>query len=169
MDDQRREEIRMIVDRFRNLPYSDNLMKAYCNLKKIKPITENELSDYTYQVGHDEKMSILLPGMVNLLMKVRYVPMFAATEERKGIEKANGKIHTEICELIEEQAIPFLMLDKVGGNIARILDDFIVQAGNAIYNKAMYQVILPVMREKFGADFNSKHSKQYAIDKEKGK
>lgn len=165
MNPQRRSEIRRIVDHFRGKEYHEKLMGEFCRLQKIEPLTKNDLQDYTFQADYDDKLVRIVPTLTQLLSRTQYVPTFASVSEIGKLEKANEDIHVRICQLFEQEAIPFTMLDKIGGQIASLVTQYIEQAGNAVYNKAFFQVVLPVLRERFGTDFTSKHAADYVRER----
>ena len=83
MDEQRRAEIKRIVEHFRGKAISQNVLTEYCNLTKVEPIVVGDYKDYLYQVEHDDKILALVPRILKELQAIQYVPEFASANERK--------------------------------------------------------------------------------------
>lgn len=161
MDEKRREEVRRIVDRFKGKAISQNVIEEFCNLHKIEPVTVGELSDYIYQVEHDEKVGTLFPLILKELCNLRYQPEFADQKVRKEINERNDEVRVNITKLLEEHAIPYRLVNSLGEELGNFVGGKIASAGQTAFNKAL-EVMLLLAKDKFGEEFNMKHVADYA-------
>lgn len=160
MDDTRRGEIRIIVDRFRGKAVTQNLINEFANLNKIEPIVAGELGDYVVQVEHDEAMERIHKSILSELQKLRFLPEFASAKERKEVKEANEEIEINIAKLFESEGIRYNFVSGSSEELARKLHGIIAGAGTRIFNKAT-GVLMELARDKFGGEFTTKHSADY--------
>lgn len=172
MDEKRRAEVRKIVDHFKGKALTQNTIVEFCNRNKIEPITVGELSDYTYQVEHDEKVGVMFPLILKELCNLQYQPEFADQKVRKDIKEKNDEVRVNITKLMEQHAIPYRLVNSLGEELGNFVGGKIATAGQTAFNKAL-EVMLLLAKDKFGEEFNMKHVADYAQkiydDAEKGK
>lgn len=162
MDELRRSQVAIVAKQFKGQAVSNELLEKFCQSNKIEPmILKGELSDYTAQMEHDEMIQRLLPKLLATLQKYQYVPEYAPEAERKALNKANNDLRIELAELIEEQAIPYRFVSIIGDELGNDIGQMIKSAGTTIFNKTL-EVMIHIAREKFGEEFNTKHSRDYA-------
>ena len=161
MNEQRRAEIRAIVDHFRGKPVNQNVLKEFCNLKKYEPIVLSDLDDYTAQVEHDEVVGKLFPKILEQLQYLRYKPEFANERDRKEVEEQNDEIRVSITKLFEEHALPYRFVNNVAEDLGNFVGGKIAMAGTTAFNKSL-EVLLHLAQAHFGGEFNMAHAAKYA-------
>lgn len=160
MDDKRRAEIAQIVAHFRGKAVTQNVINEYCNLNKIDPIVASEFEDYLVQVEHDEKVALIFKDILAELQNLRFVPEFASAKERLEAEKAGEEVSINIAKLFEREGIRYNFVSGTSEEIARALHGVVSSAGTRIFNKAT-SVLLAIAKERFGGEFNTKHSADF--------
>lgn len=171
MTEQRRAEVRMIVDNFRGQKVAQEVIDAYCQRLGFEALMVSDLKDYTYQVESDEMVAVLFPKILVEVQKIAYIPEFADEKVRKQIRETNDEVRVNITKLMESHAIPYRIVSTLGAELGNIVGQSIEMAGTTAFNKAL-DVMLHIAREKFGGEFNMKHAADYAqdvFDKAKGK
>ena len=165
MTPERKAEVRKIVAHFRGIkmPITNEVITEWCNKNGIKePISKGQLSDYIYQMENDEKMSKMLPVILQLFLDhMTYVGEFASEKEEAARREKMVDLKIKLVQLLEENDVPYHWAQKLyeefGSQIKQTLDS----AGTVATNKAT-EVMLHIAREKFDGEINMGHVAQYA-------
>lgn len=163
MPEEKRAEIKKIVDHFRGKPITQNALTEYCNINKFDNMVVGEYKDYLYQVEHDEKVMALYPLILAEIQKLGYTPEFATEKEREAVRKGNDEVRVNITKLFEDHAILYRTVDTLGQELGAIIGGTVSSAGQTAFNKAL-EVLMHLAREKFGGEFNMSHARDYAIE-----
>ena len=160
MDEIRREQVALFVEKFRDTAYTQEAIDEYAKLNGMDTIVASELSDFIYQVKHDEIMVKLYPVLLNALVNTQYMPEFAPKKYRDNVKSVNSAINKELCVLIEEHAVDYRMVDIVCRELGATLNGLITTAGSTLTNRAV-NVLMNLAHKHFGGTFNMKNVKQY--------
>ena len=169
MDNKKRTEVRLLIDQFRDKPFTDEVLKSFCERKGIEFVSKGVLEDYIFEQDHAEKMQKLYPRVLEALKGLQYSPAFVPEEREKEIGKENDKVRETIIGIFEEFAIDYRMLEIETNNIGRLVSNIIEMAGNTLTNKAA-SVLAQLARERYGGSFSAKDANDYLVKKgEEGK
>lgn len=160
MDNTRRGEIRIIIDHFRGKAVNQKVIEEFCKLNKITPIVASEFEDYLVQVEHDEKVEKIFKELLAELQKLVFVPEFASAKIIEEAGNANEEVEIAIAKLFEKEGLRYNFVSGTSEEIARRLHGIVSGAGTRIFNKAT-NALLEIAKEKFGGEFNTKHSADY--------
>ena len=151
-----------LVEHFKGKPRTQDSIVEYCNLNKMSFIpTVGELEDLEYQVEHDTKMLSVFKSILAELQKLEYMPELGSNKERKRIADNNDAVRVAIVKLFEDASVSFHMVDKVAKELGGVIGRIVETAGTTGFNKGM-EVLMHIAKERFGADFNLKHARDYA-------
>lgn len=166
MNEQRRAEIKNIIEHFRGMqPFgatpTQEAIDKHCQAMRYERITEDNYKDFLAQVEHDEIMSRLLPAILTELQNLVYIHDFDKVEARKQGGEKNEEVRMAIAKLFEDHAVLYRDIETLGRKIGGVLGQVIDSAGISIYNKAL-QVLFHLARAHFGEELNMLHVRDYA-------
>jgi hypothetical protein len=176
MNEKRRAEIKIIVDRFRGTAITQNAIDEFCNLNHVETVMAGELSDWIAQVEYDEKIAFLFPLILKELQGIQYQNEFDTEVKRNAVKKLNDEVRVNIVKLLEEHAVEYRYVTKMTEELGGILNHVVTSAGTTAFNKSL-EVLMYLARKEFGGEMTLKHARDFAadvfkkaeIDKNKGK
>lgn len=163
MTEQRRAEIRKIVDNFRGKPLNQKTLTAYCERMHMEVLTMGDYTDFAVQVEHDNMVGKLFPQILAEVQKIQYIPEFASEKVRKELHDQNEEVEINITKLLEKHAVSYRLVSTLTDELAGIVGRTIESGGKRGFNKAM-EVLMHLARTKFKGEMNMKHVADYAVE-----
>lgn len=159
MEEQRRKEIKMMLDHFGEDVPSNEDLQDFCKGNKIKPITSGEYEDFLVQKEHDRRIQPVLPKVLKLLGKMKMASMFDDDETQEKIKQHNSDLEIKIAEELE--ALRYNDIEPFMGQLIQWVNNVLQNGKNRAENAAMQSIYL-VAQDKFGKYLEMKDLINYA-------
>lgn len=159
MEEQRRKEIKTILDQFGEEVPSNEDLQDFCNGNKIEPITAGKYEDYLVQKEHDRRVQIVLPKVLKFVGKMKMASMFDDDQTQEKIKQHNTDLEYKIAEELE--ALRYNDIEPFMGQLIQWVNNVLQNSKNRAENAAMQSIYLAA-QDKFGKYLEMKDLINYA-------
>ena len=164
---QKALEVLDILQHFSFHPHvSAKALQQYCERAGHEYLGEGEYQDHLFQYNHDQKSMVIIPLILQALLKYQYVPDYTSDAKKAELRGANQDIEFEIAKLCEDNDLQYREIDILIKNFAEDIGSTISNAGNRMNNMCTV-AISNVAQETFGEALFVKDLAQFTRDRAK--
>lgn len=162
---EQHNEKKQLAEHFVGKQFNDIIVAQYCERSKLQVVPAGYVEDYIYQMSFDERVSKVIPLILNEITKFKHVPDYISDSKRKEFSKVSDDIEIGIARILEDNNIEFReteVLKALAENIGRMLEN----TYNRI-NSEGSNIFMAMAEEKFGKPLTLKSLMEGKRDIEK--
>jgi hypothetical protein len=160
MQDEKRAQIKEIIEFFRGKPVNQEVLQEYCNRRKYEVIVLSDYEDMLFQYEHDERFTRVMPLLMTEMLKLKQPPEFATHAERKAVFDNNNAVELAMSKVLEDNDILYSEAETLLKNLGTMLQGVTTGASNRITNMGV-ATMLDIAEKQLGKPLKIKACAEY--------